>query len=120
MAFRDYFLLLLKPLGLLLQLNRSVTEFDEFRAVLVLNSSVISFILNGLPGCNVLRPCCTLSRILLRGEYGSGYFIQKRKKDGRSELGWESDVVLHGRSFASRVVDAGKLFLDCYPSTAIP
>jgi hypothetical protein len=80
MAFRNYFLFLLKPLGLLLQLNRSVTEFDEFRGLLVANTSSIPFILNGLPRYNVSGLRCTLNRILLRGEYGSSYFLQKRKK----------------------------------------
>ena len=80
MAFRDYFLLLLKPLGLLLQLNRSVTEFDGFRGLLAVDLSAISFILNGLMSRNVLGLRCTLNRILLRGERGSGYFLQKRKK----------------------------------------
>jgi hypothetical protein len=81
MAFRGFLLLLVKTLGLLLQLNRSVTEFDEFRELLAVNSSSISFILNGLMTYPVSGLWCTLNRILLRGEYGSDYFIQKRKKD---------------------------------------
>jgi hypothetical protein len=104
MAFRNYFLLLLKPLGLLLQLNRSVTEFDEFRGLLTVNLSFMSFILNGLRRCYVSGLCCTLNRILLRGERGSGYFIQKRKKDGKCKLRRESDAVLDGRSLASKFV----------------